>query len=439
MNVKRFFASSMQEVLKQVRDELGPDAVILSNNRVEGGMEVVAALDYEEEVAEQEFFESVKDQGQPTPSQLARMHAERHLQLQQEMEKARRRIESVKNSQAFKPNPSSRPSELAKEQNLSNPSDKAWNELSDMRSEIMELKTLISGSQGANGPLSAQASLSLVQEQIKRSLDSLRLSQPLINALVKRVASEIDFESAWTRVRQELSSKINADYSDVVDRGGVVALVGPTGSGKTMTIGKMAARYVMKYGTESIALVTTDRYRIAAHEQLKVFGRILNVPVHVVDDANPLDSVLDKLTDKKLVLLDTAGLMYTDSCWSEQLQEIKLSRHQIQPYLVVSAVGQYQVMCTSYQYYKIAGLAGVIVSKIDEAVSLGEVISFLIDTGLRTAYYTDGQRVPEDLHLLKPAELLDKAEGLLNSSERWVTITTPENEAPSESFYFHSA
>lgn len=440
MKVKRFFSKSMQDVLKQVREDLGPDAVILSNSRVDDGIEVVAALDYEEGMLEQETIpekveSGLMEQGKPSPSHLARMHAERHLQLQKEMERAKRRIEEVKHQKAkvapiqevAEPAPVNEPEPVAKKP--------AWDELSDMRSELQELKSMITQTRGGHPVVQQKPAMTLLQDQVLKSLSSLGLAEHLRDNLVKQVAGEMDFGVAWQVARQQLAASMNPNPAEIIDQGGVVALVGPTGSGKTMTIGKMAARYVMKYGADSIALVTTDRYRIAAHEQLKVFGRILNVPVYVVDDANPLDQVLDSLSQKKLVLVDTAGLLHTDSCWSEQLQELKLSRHRIQPYLTVSAVGQYQVMCANYHYYKIAGLAGAIITKIDEAVSLGEVISFLVDTRLRVAYYTDGQRVPEDIHLLDSGELLDKAEGLLNSSERWVTISSPEQESVVDAFY----
>lgn len=498
MKVKRFFSTSMQAVLKQVREDLGPDAVILSNTRVDDGIEVVAALDYEEEMLEQAFEpgqespkekapkksykdvaregfgeplegaqrsvgrkentaveQGIMERGKPSPSHLARMHAERHIKLQKEMERAKRRIEEVKTQRrAEESSPVEPINELdgsirgeAHPNQASSPNDKpkgssspSWSELSDMKSEIMELKNLIRESQTAQ-PLKpfTKPALSLLQEQVEKTLVTLGLAQHLREKLVQQIANEADFGAAWQTIRQQLVATMNPGSGEIIDQGGVIALVGPTGSGKTMTIGKMAARYVMKYGADSIALVTTDRYRIAAHEQLKVFGRILNVPVYVVDDQNPLDQVLDALSQKKLVLVDTAGLLHTDSCWSEQLQELKMSRHQIQPYLTVSAVGQYQVMCANYHYYKIAGLAGVVVTKIDEAVSLGEVISFLADTRLRVAYFTDGQRVPEDIHLLDSRELIDKAEGLLNSSERWVTISSPEQDSAVDPFYFHSA
>jgi flagellar biosynthesis protein FlhF len=131
--------------------------------------------------------------------------------------------------------------------------------------------------------------------------------------------------------------------------------------------------------------------------------------------------------------------MHTDSCWSEQLQELKLSGHDIKTHLVVSSVGQYQVMCSNYHHYNMVGLSGVIITKVDEAVSLGEVLSFLIDTRLKACYFTDGQRVPEDIHVFRQKEMLSRAESLLNSSERWVTISGQDQEAGLNQFFSHSA
>ena len=276
-------------------------------------------------------------------------------------------------------------------------------------------------------------------QKIDKKLESLCISGEVKKKLMAMVDVDMDYIRAWERVSQGITALISSQQEDLIDQGGVVALVGPTGSGKTMTIGKMAARYVIKHGADSIALVTTDRYRIAAHEQLKVFGRILNVPVHAVDERHCLDSILDQLSHKKLVLVDTAGLMHTDSCWSEQLQELKLSTHDIQNYLVVSSVGQYQVMCSNFHHYKMVGLSGAIVTKVDEAVSLGEVLSFLIDTRLKAGYFTDGQRVPEDIHVFRQKEILDRAQSLLNSSERWVTISPHGQDTNQDLMFSHSA
>jgi len=435
MEVKRFFSSSMQDVLRMVREELGPDAVILSNTKVEGGMEVVAALDYDEDFHDDSIeVGEPKLHGEPTPSQIARMHAEKHIKLQKEMESARRKIADVKarrQRESDKERVLSRKSEsVANKRSLSDESlaekTDSWSELSDLRADIMEIKGIINSQPKVEEVHLTTRSKSIVQQQIEKSLATLCLSPAIQKELLNSLGEDQDFESSWRTISQLILSALPSEQEELIDRGGRIALVGPTGSGKTMTIGKMAARYVMKYGADNIALVTTDRYRIAAHEQLKVFGRILNVPVHTVDELNSLDMILDQLTSKKIVLIDTAGLVHLDVCWSEQLQELKMSSHPIQNYLVVSSVGQYQVMCSNYYNYKVVGLSGAIITKVDEAVSLGEVISFLIDTHLKAGYFTDGQRVPEDIHLFDREKIFEQAQSLLNSSERWVTISSEE-------------
>jgi flagellar biosynthesis protein FlhF len=430
MNVKRFFSSSMQDALKMVREELGADAMILSNEKVDGGVEIVAALDYDEEQAQQ----SVGLGAPASPTKVARLHAQKHMKLQDELGRAKKHIEDVKRNQPTVANVG----QADGENNRGGSVPAGWEQLTDMRAEIESLRGLIQQSVATPTikPVDAPTAL---QEDVLARLESLCISKTLCHNLVAAVREEESPESAWLKVENEIERAIPIEHGEIIDQGGVIALVGPTGSGKTMTIGKMAARYVMKFGAESVALVTTDRYRIAAHEQLKVFGRILNVPVHSVDEQNTLDGILDRLSDKRLVLVDTAGLMPNDKCWAQQLKEIKMSAHRVQPYLVMSAVGQYQVMCANYNHYRMINPVGVILTKMDEAVSLGESISFLMECQLRVAYYTDGQRVPEDIHRLEPKGLLAQAEALLNSSQRWVTISSQEAESPSEAVFSHSA
>jgi flagellar biosynthesis protein FlhF len=477
MEVKRFFSTTMQDALRIVREEFGADAVILSNSKVEGGVEIVAALDYEEDWDQEPVQDEIVSRGEPSPSQLARMHAEKHLQLQREMEQAKRKIEAVRAKKYKEPNSNEMASTVGRSDayhdnkktmnGVPKGSQDGVERLSEhdtfsaMRTEILEIKALLAKqSENASKPEFAPQK-NILGQQLDKMFDSLCLSKTVKQMLNKELdvwlkrthlnANELDnqFEAAWKHLNQFIEKSIRIDHTEIIDRQGVFALVGPTGSGKTMTIGKMAARYVMEYGSDNIALVTTDRYRIAAHEQLKVFGRILNVPVHAVDESHSLDVILDKLSQKKIVLVDTAGLMHSDSCWTEQLQEIKLSHHKIQCYLTVAAVGQYQVMSSIYHNYKMVDLSGVIVTKVDEAVSLGEVISFLMDTGLKASYFTDGQRVPEDIHLFDAHLMFERAQTLLNTSERWVTIRADEHanfgvvgqstKGIRESILFHSA
>lgn len=434
MNVKRFVAKNMQDALKLVREEFGPDAVILSNERTANGVEIAAALEYDEAQASAEL--NATDQS--NPSKVARLHAKKHLLLQEEMGKARQHINDVRTSSAA-PHKKTPASESGRTVATPESDMISQDALSIMRAEIESLKGLIGKSVQSSPEPASVPSTGIAAQQVQKRLSSMCITPEIQNLALGRIGVDADYDEAWALVRRELEKGVGIEHGEIIDQGGVIALVGPTGSGKTMTIGKLAARYVMKFGAESIALVTTDRFRIAAHEQLKVFGRILNVPVLSVDEQNNLDATLDKLSDKRLVLVDTAGLLPSDPCWAQQLQELKMSAHRVQSYLVMSAVGQYQVMRAACHHYQMANLAGTIVTKLDEAVSLGELLSFLIDSRLPVAYYTDGQRVPEDIHMADGGLLVDKAEALLNSSERWVTIQSRETPEPVSSIFSHSA
>lgn len=462
MKVKRYFSNSMQDALRQIREDLGPDAVILSNSKQNGGVEILATAEYDEQGSEQSVAEIAAAENVVSPSEIARQRARKSMLLQDELDRSKKKIHDVRNKTKTKVEPIQARSPQAGAYNPSAPEETAflfddddWPNLrepevakepatqsaetgaiSTMQQELRELRAMIA-QQGqlatapspvTNSDSKPAVGMSNIQEMLAERLESLGLCKAIKEQLVKSAAKEVDLETAWARARKQIHGAIRTGFSEIIDLGGVVSLVGPTGSGKTMTLGKLAAQYVMCHGESSVALVTTDRYRIAAHEQLKVFGRILNIPVHVVDDGNSLDDVLDACSDRKLVLVDTAGLMKSDRSWGQQLKELKVSRHKIQNYLVMPATGQYAVMKANYNNYKAVGLAGTIITKLDEAVSFGEAISYLISSKLPCAYFTDGQRVPEDIRLGDKKLLINKAEELLNSSERWVTIPSQENQ-----------
>lgn len=458
MKVKRYFSNSMQDALRQIREDLGPDAVILSNSKQNGGVEILATAEYDEQGSEQSVAEIAAAENVVSPSEIARQRARKSMLLQDELDRSKKRIHEVQNTVREKPDPvqphsvfqntyknaSTAPDpeailfdddwpNLREPESASKASDTGA--ISTMQQELRELRALIT-QEKRNEAASAHTPASVnspkprtthIQSMLGERLESLGIHKAIKDQLVKAAAKETELETAWARARKQIHNAIRTDFNEIIDMGGVVSLVGPTGSGKTMTLGKLAARYVMCHGEDSVALVTTDRYRIAAHEQLKVFGRILNIPVHVVDDSNSLDDVLDTCSDKKLVLVDTAGLMKSDRSWGQQLKELKTSKHKVQNYLVMPATGQYAVMKANYNNYKAVGLTGTIITKLDEAVSFGEAISYLISSKLPCAYFTDGQRVPEDIRLGDKKLLINKAEELLNSSQRWVTIPSQDS------------
>ncbi len=410
MKVKRFFAQSMSEALKQVSEQMGPDAVILSNRRVDGGVEIVTALDYDENMARQRLGEQAETA--TNGSRLAEMQADQHRRLEDELGRSRDRIRDVreKRAQAGAGYAGASFAELsdAAMADAEEPIARSTggtsgysDELAEMRAEISSLRDLMHGR--AVEP--AKPASNAVQQRLAERLQEFGVSSDLAASLSRRHKGG-RLDEGWKQSLKMLATGVRTAREEWLDEGGVYALVGPTGSGKTTTIGKLAARYVLRHGADSLALVTTDRYRVAAHEQLFVFGRILNVPVRVVDESHSLDSILDELSDRHMVLIDTAGLTSSDKGYEEQLSELAQSHHNVRTHLVVSATSQPRIMKSVWHCYKMANLAGCVMTKIDEALTLGESLGFVMETGLPVAYYTDGQKIPEDLHHAEAAPLV---------------------------------
>lgn len=403
MKVKRFFAQTMAEALKQVSEQMGPDAVILSNRRVDGGVEIVTALDYDENMARQRLGNQAEEA--TNGSRLAEMQADQHRRLEDELSRSRDRIREVREKRASQ-GASYAGSFAAIQEEVSGgfgdiellpqaPREAYSDELAQMRAEISSLKDMMQGHRPQQEP--EVSATTAVQQRLAERLQEFGLGSDLAGSISRRHKAG-RLEDGWKQSLKMLCTGVRTSRMEWLDEGGAYALVGPTGSGKTTTIGKLAARYVLKHGSDSVALVTTDRYRVAAHEQLFVFGRILNVPVRVVDESHSLDDILDELSDRHLVLIDTAGLTSADKGYQEQLAELARSHHNIKTHLVVSATSQPRIMKSVWHCYKMANLAGCVMTKIDEALTLGESLGFVMETGLPVAYYTDGQKIPEDLH-----------------------------------------
>ncbi|WP_166265196.1 flagellar biosynthesis protein FlhF [Marinobacter caseinilyticus] len=421
MKVKRFFASSMAEALKRVREDMGADAVILSNRRVDGGVEIVTALDYDENLARQRLGNAAAQA--TNGSRLAELQADQHRRLEDELGRSRNRIRDVREQRAAEGRQAqpaaitAQPAPMSAEHAFDGGSQAA---LAEMRAEISSLRDLFNTrSPEVNTPKPELPGAS--QQRLVERLEEFGLSRTLATAL-SRNNGKGRLDEGWKKALKTLASGIKTNRTEWPDEGGVFALVGPTGSGKTTTIGKMAARHVLRHGADSLALVTTDRYRVAAHEQLFVFGRILNVPVRVVDESHSLDAILGELTDRHLVLIDTAGLTQSDKGYQEQLIELAESRHRIQSHLVVSATSQPRIMKSMWHCYKMAKLAGCLITKVDEALTLGEALGFVVETGLPLAYYTDGQKVPQDLHSAESIPLVRLAVEKLKVVQRELAL-----------------
>jgi flagellar biosynthesis protein FlhF len=185
--------------------------------------------------------------------------------------------------------------------------------------------------------------------------------------------------------------------------------MGPTGAGKTTTTAKLAARFVVRHGAEKLALLTTDGYRIGGHEQLRIYGKILGVAVHNVRDAADLRLALAELRGKQTVLIDTVGMSQRDQAVAEQIAMLDQAGKPIKKLLMLNATSHGDTLNEVVHAYKGQGLSGCIVSKTDEAASLGPVLDCAIRNKLLVHYVASGQRVPEDLYLGNRQYLVHRA------------------------------
>ncbi|MFO7788052.1 MAG: flagellar biosynthesis protein FlhF [Halospina sp.] len=411
MQVKRFFAPTMPEALRMVRSEMGDDAVILSSKRVEDGVEIVTALDYDEGEVRSQL--GVADEDKANAARLAELQAEKHRKLEEAMAKSRAHISEVQQRSHHGQEPVGPAAVGSAEPEMETGNTTAPGEsgdaLSSMRAEIHSLRDMLqqmNGQQSTAKP--GEKTQGVVEQRLSDRLQDLGLPRDQGRELAAE-HGQGRLDAGWKSALKALAARVETIRENPLERGGIYALLGPTGSGKTTTIGKMAAQFVLRHGAEQLALVTTDRYRVAAHEQLFVFGRILNVPVRVVDEANSLDAILDDLSDRKLILIDTAGLTAADRGWQEQIEELVGSRHPVRPYLLISATSQPRIMQSTWHCYNAVGLAGCILTKTDEALTLGEVVGFAAQSRLPVAFYTNGQKIPDDLHRAGAADLVKQA------------------------------
>jgi len=280
-------------------------------------------------------------------------------------------------------------------------------DMHQMRDELQQLRGMINSQLGnvAWGDFSYRHPVSAA---IFKRLVKMGLSSTLSRSLSQQVDSQASKKDAWRKVLVDLSSRVPV-FDSVPKKEGVIAFVGPAGVGKTTTIAKLAAEYVLAHGPENLALITTDSYRIAGHEQLRVLSKILKVPLRVVAGNQSLESALRGLSRKKMVLIDTAGLSHKDCAWEEQISQLTSATTPIQKWLVLSTTSQQRILDKAVMDYKELGLDGCVLTKLDESASLGEALNVAIEHQLSVAYTTNGQNIPDDIEQAKSRNLVNQA------------------------------
>jgi flagellar biosynthesis protein FlhF len=240
--------------------------------------------------------------------------------------------------------------------------------------------------------------------QVLRNLAKLGIAPDIAEMVINRMPP-IEDDEVWKTPLVTLAQAIPVGPSDLIRDGGIAALIGPTGVGKTTTIAKIASRYAMEHGTEDIALVSADSYRIGAREHLKAFANIIGVRVYSAADSDELTELLIRLGKKKLVLIDTEGRSQRDRDLAARLAAYGSHADRVHFYLTLSATTQEAGLDEAVRTFSEVPLSGCIVTKIDEAAQLGCMISTAIRHDLPLTWLTDGQRIPDDLHAAKRKRL----------------------------------
>ncbi|AMO98817.1 flagellar biosynthesis protein FlhF [Collimonas arenae] len=405
-NTVTIVAPSSREALRLVREQLGPDAIILSNRATATGTEIVAMVDAADGNAEQ-----------PAPSAQASAAAESPAITAADMSSSAPVPQFATATApvtepvtepvpvASMPDHSTQAPVAARMSAVKDSHESVISEIHSMRGMIEEqLAGLVWNDKQRRDP---------VRGHLLRTLLGAGFSASLAKAMLDHLPTGMNFASGLAWVKAELARNLplleNEDA--MMDSGGVYALMGPTGVGKTTTTAKLAARCVMRFGADKLALLTTDSYRIGAFEQLRIYGRILGVSVHAVKDAADLRLALDDLRDKHMVLIDTVGKSQRDRSVSEQVAMLCGAGRPVKRLLLLNAASHGDTLNEVVHAYKdsAAGneLAGCIFTKTDEATHPGALLDTVIRHRLPVHYVSTGQKVPENLLLADRLQLVD--------------------------------
>jgi flagellar biosynthesis protein FlhF len=251
-----------------------------------------------------------------------------------------------------------------------------------------------------------QARQDPIQSNLMLKLIRSGYSPSLARTLLERLPADCSAAQAVQWIMDVLQRNLHTDEqaAPLTSEGGIFALVGATGVGKTTTAAKLAAHCVQAYGAASVGLITLDTYRVGAHEQLRSFGRMLGVVAHLAHDRAALQDLLGLLGNKKMVLVDTTGVAPRDPRKQDMLDMLDLP--DVQRLLVVNAGGQGDQLDDVMGAFKTGGVQQTILSKVDEAVKLGPVLDATIRHQLLVRGICNGQRVPEDFERANAAKLV---------------------------------
>lgn len=352
MKITRHAAPDMRQALKAVRDQLGPDAVILASRRTESGVEVTAAMDFDAEGLQAQAIPA------PSPPQpVAQAGTPSVVALESELKSLRQMLET----------------QFAQF---------AWKDLS------------------RRAPIHAA---------MLRELTEVGLARDLAVEFVSAVPAGTELTNARRLTIAGMAQRLLVTGDRWLDAGGRIAFVGPTGVGKSTTLAKLAVRWVLAHGPRELALVSSDSLRLSGHGEMHSLGQLLGAPVYTLDQYEDLPGLMTRLAHHRLVLIDTPGSSQRDTHLARRLAALAANGLEIETALVLAANAQAGSVAEVVARFCPASPASCVLTKVDEAASLGGTLSVLMRSRLPVSYVSEGQRVPEDLRPARALELITSA------------------------------
>ncbi len=424
MKVKRIHAEDMRQAIRKVREEQGPDAVILSTKKTATGVEVLAALDAKaDELRAQHTTRTVSAAPRaPARSSSLRDHNDGDLEAGFERLAARLKQQAAPApapaaSAAEAAAPAPKEGEKAEQPRPSAPfrrvtdSRPAAPTLETLAQEMVNLRALLARELGALNR-SEFARQAPERAALIERLETMAVDRALARRLVEALPENLQGEDAFNAVLGQLADRIPVVEQDVLRRGGALALMGPTGVGKTSSALKLAAAFSARHGRASVALIGADRDRLGMERELLDRAAPLGIYTLAVSGKEGLRSALADVGDRRLVIVDTAGLGHRDPRLSDQARFLT-DFPELTPYLVLAAPAQRSTLEATIRRYAALRPQGCILTKLDETASLGEALTALTHCGLPLAFCTDGQgSSPEALHAPRPRALVSRMAAL---------------------------
>lgn len=395
MSIKRFYGKNSKEVFRQVHKELGEDAVILSNRIVDGGNEILALKEGD--------LHAMVEKGQspalsePSPHDAVAHHVFATTPPVMHTEQPANLVSQAPMLNIDMPDLIGKPTMSTEHV------DHLMREMRNMRQVIESKMTTISwGNIQQQNP---------VQSEMLSRLLSADFSPALSRYIAENLPEQQNADTAINWIKSTIDRNLRTEdpHDGLLPQKGIYALIGPTGVGKTTTTAKLASRYVMKYGSENLGLISTDAYRVGGQEQLRIYAKILGVMIYAVKDEADLKMALNELKNKHTILIDTVGVGQRDNMVAQQIEMLSKMDVPIQKLLCLNATSTGETLSDVIRAYSGNGLDGCIMTKLDEAIKIGSALDVIIRAKLKLFFTTHGQRVPEDIQLANKRALIERA------------------------------